>query len=119
MIKDITAANLLVYLASKSDKEEFIITYKELYRFGSIVEKQDTSYRAEISNWEAVRSLKTIIPWAPRCLSLYNDGIYEFDEVRVDKKHKLWDYICNRHLMKSELNNFDKAYEIWRNERTQ
>jgi hypothetical protein len=132
MFIEIMPMAVLMYLAKR--KRRAVITNRDFYEFATLVEKQSPSYRLEdFGEWECLCNIQSNRAWAPTMITLYKKVVkkdengkrrqyylptdYYWDKIEVRKGHPRWEYMYNRYVPKNELENFDKAYDIFTNKK--
>jgi len=116
---EINPDSVLLFMASKSEKERFETTPEELREFAHMIEKERDLYRCEeFSNWDSINCLLGMKDWAPMMFKITYQGKedrWEWDKVEVWKGHKNWNYMFDRYVPKKELEYFEKAYIKYKN----
>lgn len=112
---EITPHSVLMFMANKSEDDVFVTTPEELREFAHCVENQRGLYRCEdFSNFDSLNCFLNMKDWAPMMFDITYQGKedrWQWDKIKVRKRHKNWDYMYNRYTMTSELEYFEKAYE--------
>ena len=112
---EITPDSVLLFMAGKSEGKVFKTTPEELRELANCIEDQRPLYRCEdFSNWDSINCLLGMKSWAPMMFKITYQGKedrWEWDEVEVNKNHKLWDYMYERYVPQKEIEYFEKGYQ--------